>query len=345
MAGQPPLKAGGRWLLERLDPAWAEFGLLAVSHVWLMIFLAFTLEGAGRRNPQLLARGQGAALVLGALVAAGVAGYAAALAEMFGPSRRVGRPSPRRSRLARGPVAAAGALLGLLIAIAASLWLGQVSTLLVLLTAAGMLFYQLAGRFFPAVTVLGWGLAQVLLMLIPNPELSLTWPVLLAMTHAVGCALVGHVLGARRPKLTASDGWIICLGWMFLSLLLAGLMRRSEPAGWWAAAAQAHTLGLGPLVAVVGLGPAAVWALHRSHIAGEPRWARAARFARLGVLWLILYDASWLISASLWRQAAVLTGLLILAAAARPILTAARQALEAPPSYRVTLAPDVDEPR
>jgi len=125
----------------------------AVSNSWLMIFLAYGLEPQTRRNTGLLQDYPlWAFLILGAAVAAGLHTYGIALNDLL-DARYDRLFSPHRP-LAAGRVGQNTAVVlcvgSLLLASTAAIFMGKASTLLFLLAAALVLFYNLLGKFVPA---------------------------------------------------------------------------------------------------------------------------------------------------------------------------------------------------
>lgn len=302
-------------LLHVLELARFDLVLSTVSGVWLMIFLAWALEPPARQNPALAQLGLPLALLLGAVVSAGLSGCGMALNDVldarhdraFAPTRPI--PTGRVDV----PVAVAAAMLSLLVALAAALLFGHLSALLGLLAAAGIIFYNLTGRFVPSVGVLTIGLLQALIMLIPNPQLSFAWPILLAMMHVMACAALRHWVSAKRPQLSGRDGSLICVGSAFWCLLVVALMR-VRSAGELAGEPQADWLPrwvwVGPTLAAAALLVTVGWMLRDRLASAQRRRDIAPSLARVSAVWLILYDVSWLGSAGLWWQCLVLAGLL-----------------------------------
>ncbi|MFW6058649.1 MAG: hypothetical protein ACODAQ_00620 [Phycisphaeraceae bacterium] len=309
-ARAPQARRAGWWSAE---PRWAVLAPVAVAHVWTMTWLAWTIEPAGQRNPRLAELGLGASLGWACLAAVGVVVGGATLAAVPRRMRRDDRETgtPAEARRSAGclrgcfvtlVVGVGGTTLGLV----AAGTLGPASGLLAAATAAGMVFYPLAGRFFPAVAVVGTGLWHALVMAVPNPLLGFAWPVVLNLTHVIGVSAITRVHGFDRPRLTARGGWGVCLGWVFLSLLLVGGMT---------ARGTGAVPGVGGDVGRwIWLPPAVVAAVFVAALGvalrgGDGRREAARRLGRIGTRWLILYDAAWLIGAGLWWPAATVVAL------------------------------------
>lgn len=296
--------------------------LSAVSGGWLMTYLAFAIEPAVHRNPELAKLGLGGSLLAAAGAALGLGVCAVALNDVLDrrQDRAMGQGAGGDDRpVAAGRVsvrsATAVAVGALLVAVFAAGCLGVTSFRLAVLLAAGVLFYNFAGRFVPAVGIVTLGLLHGLAMALPNPDAGFAWPVWLTMSHVMGCGLVRHHMENKRPRLRPRDVWGVMLGWGFWSLmvlLLIGARRETSEAmvggGVW----------IGPATAVVGFLLLAGWVLRAGQSDRPPRLitvlgvARARRFRRLSVGWLLVYDAAWLWSLGYWWQGFTVFGLLAL---------------------------------
>ncbi|MEM1447230.1 MAG: hypothetical protein AAGF84_14315, partial [Planctomycetota bacterium] len=308
--------------------------LSVVSGGWLMTYLAMAVEPAARRNPELEALGLGWSLLAAAGAALGLGVCAVALNDVL--DRRQdramgwaagayvsggdgGNPAAASGGASGGelddkPVATgrvsvqsatAVAVGALLVAVLSAGLLGVTSLRLAVLLAAGVLFYNFAGRFVPAVGIVTLGLLHGLALALPNPDAGFAWPVLLTMTHVMGCGLVRHHLENKRPRLRPRDVWGVLLGWGFWSLTVVLLINTRREAG---EPMVGGEIWIGPAVAVVGFLLSAAWALRERPHGQPPRLAVVLgaagprRFRRLSIGWLVVYDAAWLWSAGLWWQ-------------------------------------------
>lgn len=290
--------------------------LSGVSGAWLMTFLAFGLETEKNRSPVLAELGIGLGLLASAGAALGLGVFAVALNDVLdrrqdrllandadGLAKPVasGRVSPRTAT-----VVAVGALLLSVLCAGA---LGSTSLRLAVLLGAAALFYNVAGRFVPAVGVVSLGLIHGLALAIPNPLAGFAWPVLLTMTHVMGCGLIRHHLEAKRPRIKPADVWLTLIGWGFWSMVVLVLIRYRQ--GGVDPAAVTPGIWIGPTTAVVVFVVLAIRVLRQGG-AVEPT-LRARRFRRLSVGWLFVYNIAWLVSTGLVWQGLALTGLLGLA--------------------------------
>ena len=288
-----------------------------VSSLWLMTLMAFYLEPAGRRNPALDALGPAWSLLITAIIAVGLGIFMMVLNDALDARHdRAFEPDrPIPSGLVTQHAAIGLALFGLLLALGASIPLGALSMVMALITAGAIVFYNLAGRFVPAIGIITLALALSVAALIPNPNLAFAWPILLLMTHTIAAATLRHVLATKRPALTPINGWGVLIGWAFWSLVVLMLIRvRGEGIEHpgiglvWLGPAVAMALLI--LIVWLILGPAA---LHP-----RSRRATAKRFTRLATAWLIVLNAGWLFSAGLWWQGLIVLALLLIAIGLSP---------------------------
>lgn len=268
--------------------------LTAVSNIWLVVWL-----GRAQRGVQPAAEAPYGALAVAAAVAVGMYIFGMTLNDLLDMRRdRVLAPDrPLPSRRVRPGTATTLAVAALLVAIAGSVPLGRASTLLCIVTAAGVLFYNGPGKHIAGVGVLTLGLIRAVHMLIADPGLAYLWPVWLTLTHVVGLSALCHRLEEKRPPLMGTHIWIATLGWAFVSVAMIG----------WMARADALTLPDRPWI-WVGPGIAAglflVMAVSTIWRSTTPREA-GAQLMKWGLIWLIVYDAAWLAGAGLWTAAAI----------------------------------------
>ena len=305
-----------------------------VSNVWMIVLFTKAAETGEPGTAALDRLTTPIALLLAMGVTIGLHIFGATLNDvldarhdrMFDPTRPIpaGRFSP-----ARAVVLSSAALL---IAIVCAVPFGTTATVVCLICAAAVLFYDAVGKHFPAAGVITLGLIRAGHMFVPNPDLVFCWPVWLSMTHIIGISAAAYVLEHKRPKLTGLHLWALIAGWAFWSLVLIGWMlyRRGLLVH------DAPLIWLGPIAAAAGFALLAGWRLPK-----VPRGRDAGReLMRMGWLWLIVYDAAWLGGAGLWWSA--LTVALLLPAAIG--LMAITQWLSERPtndegSYRVSSSP------
>ncbi len=305
-----------------------------VSNVWLIVLLSKAPEVGEPTTAALETMPTALALLLAAGMTIGLHVFGTTLNDvldarhdrMFDPHRPI--PAGQFSS-GRAVVLSMAALL---VAIVCAVPFGPTATVVCLICAAGVLFYDTVGKHFPAAGVVTLGLVRAGQMFVPNPDIAFCWPMWLAMTHIMGISAAAYVLEQKRPKLAGLELWGLIAGWAFWSLGLIGwmiyrhgLVVHDAPSAW-----------LGP-IAMVGLfALLAGWRLPK-----VPRGRDAGRLLmRLGWLWLIAYDAAWLGGVGRWGSAAAVAMLLPLAL----LLMGMRQWLhgrsDPQGAYRVSSSPE-----
>lgn len=328
-----------RWqqLIRMVVYARLELVVPAVANNWLAIFLADRVETIESTNPMLAQMSRGWAMALAAVVAIGLGIYALAVNDMM-DIRHDRAFSPERP-LAAGrvglPAAVLVAFLCLMSAIAASLFLGgRDSVLLCLLAAGATLFYNAIGKFIPAVGITTLALIWALGMAIPNPTMVYAWPVWLTFTHVMGCTLAVHVLEGKRPRLRGHDWLGVCGSWAFWTLVL--LLWMNTRAGYLGPGGVGRAgLWAGPLLGVGGFLVAAFWSLQDRMRPLRLRRAAAADLRTLAIIWLIAFNAGWLLSAGAILPGLFMLGLFALAAASRRLGTMLEHWAMPEPEFRV----------
>jgi 4-hydroxybenzoate polyprenyltransferase len=283
----------------------------AVSDLWFIILYSRMNQTAYPDLPAVTLP-LALALLCGAVVAVGLFAYTASLNDIldvrhdsaFSPQR----PIPAgRIRASQATVVAIAALIISVLGSAGFSGTGQVwAVCLTLLTAAGLLFYNAAGRFIPPVGIVTVGLIHAVHMFIPNHQLTFVLPVWLIMTHAMVIAALVHVLEDKRPMLTMRGFVGSAFGWLTWSAVLI-----------WAGSHGARSLWPGafhisalayPLLAIVGFICVAYWKVHGS----TTRIAGAEKLKRYGAMWQSLYGSAWMLAVG-YVQAAIWLGLFALA--------------------------------
>ncbi|MDG2055402.1 MAG: UbiA family prenyltransferase [Phycisphaerales bacterium] len=268
----------------------------AVSDIWFIILLTRAEPRYTHIHVHNLPIGL--SLLAGAVLALGLFAHGAALNDLldlqhdsaFSPDR----PIPAgRIRIGQAVVITIGALL---MAFLGASILGVWAVVLTLLMAAGLLFYNTAGKFIPAVGFTTIGLLYVVHMLIPNHELSFTLPLWLIMTHIMAISMAVHLLEEKRPRITTQTIVMTLIAWIFWSVVIIGAGIMSQGSLWpvgispWAV--------VYPLVAVAGFLIVVQWKLKSV----SPR-AGAEKLRRYGAMWQSLYAAAWLLALGMVPEA------------------------------------------
>lgn len=169
------------------------------------------------------------------------------------------------------------------------------SLVLVIATAALITFYDAAGKYLVAPGLLALGLIRFFHAIVPAPHIPVLWHPLLLLNHVTILSTVAYVWEQKRPPLTRIHWWSALGGLLFVDLVVVGLvvMRRSP-----------EYLALGPNLfipagAVVVFVLLAWWVRRRSATAREA----GQNLMLYGLLWLIVYDASFVAAYVGWVDA------------------------------------------
>ena len=275
----------------------------AVSDIWVIALLSHAYPELGAEPGLPLA----ALLVCTAAVAVGTYAFGMVLNDVMDARHdRVfapGRPIPS-GRIGHGG-AIAIAIGALLVAVAGSVPLGAISTMLCLLSAALILFYDTVGKNLAGTGVVTLGLIRAMNMLNAAPSLGYVWPIWLTMSHVIGLSAAGYRLEGKRPLLEGRSVWVVVGGWALGTVGLLVWMDHRGVAG----PDGGAWLWVGPLVAAV-----LFIIIAMRTVRGAPsRRTGGGLLMKRGLLWLIVYDAAWLLGGGLWWQGALVGSLLPLA--------------------------------
>jgi len=277
----------------------------AIGDIWLIALLSVAHRDTWQLTPAIAELSTPMLLGLTAAVSGGLYVFGMALNDVmdarrdriFAPERPI--PSRRLSHAAGMGIAIAA----LLAAVAASVPLGAMSTLLCLITAGLILFYNALGKHLGGLGIVTLGLIRAVNMLIANPSLGYMWPIWLTMTHVVGLSAAGHRLEGKRPRLIGAQIWMTAIGWAFVTVVMMLWMNRRETAP----PGDAY-LWAGPVAAMVVFTFIGIFTVGKSMTPTS-----GGLLIKRGLLWLIVYDAAWLASDGLWWQSILVASLLIAA--------------------------------
>lgn len=299
----------------------------AVSDIWFVILLSRALAEEGASHPTVTMP-LVAALAMGALVAVGLFAYGASLNDVldarhdsaFSP----GRPIPAgRIRPGQAIVVTVGTLL---LAVLAGASFGAWGLRLTLLTAVGILFYNAAGKFIPAVGFVTVGLVHAIHMLIPDVSLTFLLPVWLVMTHTTAIAAGAYLLEGKRPRPRRSSWAWTTAGWLAWSgIFLVAMVAQRE--AWVDRVAPWRAVW--PALAVIAFAFVARW--KTSHVPGH---VAAEKLRRYGAMWQSLYGATWLVVMRLEAEALFLLVVSLLGFLAMTFLKEAMGVMNRPLAYR-----------
>lgn len=307
-----------RYLLPGLRLIRLPLVFAPLANVWLMVFLARYLEQPAHRSAALSDWGLAGGLGWSVPVVLGLHIYATTLNDLLDIRHdrlfRPDRPLPAGWLGVRQVLPVC--LAGLLVAVLCSLALGSWSLLVTGAMGILVLFYNAIGKYLGAVGLASLGLMVVLMMLLPNPPAAFLWPVWMNFAHLSLVLTLAYVWEGKRPRLTAGHWWLLWGWWIFLTLVLFGWIRwREVPTVGW----EASAVGVSSRVEL-WMVPAAATVLFAGLVLAMYLWTRRGeRFRRrrragavlgfVGVVWMIVYDAGWLLGLRRWVPALVLLGL------------------------------------
>lgn len=182
----------------------------------------------------------------------------------------------------------------------------HLSLILVFFTAGLITFYDFAGKYLVPLGLLSLGLIRFFHATIAAPSLPVLWHPLLLMNHVTIISTVAYHWEQKRPALRPAHWWSVMLGLLGLNLLAVGLVlwRRSHVPGQSVAQMLSISPALaGPAAAAAAFVVLAIWIYRHS---ANPRDAGQGLMLS-GLLWLIVYDATFVIG-----YAGLTAGLLVL---------------------------------
>lgn len=216
----------------------------------------------------------------------------------------------------------------ILLALLGALMLGTEPAMLAIVTAAAILLFNASAKFLPSVGLVLLGLIYAAHMLIANPQMLFLWPVWLAMTHTLAVGAFTHHLAGRRPTLNRQTLVLAVLGWLFWSMVLAGLSIYRNGSLW-------------PdfVPGSAAIAPALLAGLYLLFAFSKMRSTRSASKAadkvqRYGALWLPMYAAAWCFGAGLLWPGVALALLSIIGLLGMTILRELYSLVEHPIGYR-----------
>jgi len=315
------------WLhLSRITTAFA-----AVGNAWFVVLWTRSMPEERAFAPGVLTE-QSLGVLLGgaALNAVGLFIFANGLNDAL-DMRRDRALYPDRP-LASGRLSLESASLfiafSMLAAISGALVMGLPAVLMTVLAAGAILFFHAAGKYLPSVGIVLLGLIYGAQTMTPNAYLVFVWPVLLLMAHALFAGALTHLLGRKRPTLTATMLSATLAGWAFWSgvLLYVGWLRAG---GIWPEWVPLHA-AIAPGFLCVAF---VFYAWHKGRSTRD-RARAAEKIQRYGALWAPLYATAWLIGVGRLREGAYLAGLALAGLLGMTVLREIYGLIEQPVGYR-----------
>jgi hypothetical protein len=191
---------------------------------------------------------------------------------------------------------------------------GWMSMLLVVWTALLIVFYDLAAKYLVALGLLSLGLIRFFHAVIPAPQLPLVWHPLLLLNHVTVVSLVAYKWEDKRPSLTPIHWAAVPGGLAVIDAVLIGVLA-------WRRTWNGPSLEITPALFL----PAAavlvfiVLAGFIRRTSATPREA-GQRLMLYGLLWLIVYDFTFVAAYVSLTSALILLALLPMAYASVQVM-------------------------
>ncbi|MBM4112294.1 MAG: hypothetical protein FJ253_02795 [Phycisphaerae bacterium] len=304
-----------------------SLALGAVGELWFAVLLARADPQAAGLAVSMMPLPE--ALGIATIVAIGLYSFGASLNDVL-DLRHDSAFSPERpipSGKIRSAHAVMVAMTSLMVAVSGAVLFGQSALLTTVVIAAVILFFNAAGKHFPAVGLLVVGMVHAGHMLIPDQRPATMLPAWLAMVHAVAVRAVVHRLEEKRPALTARSILALLLLVVGASVML---LSRGGDAD---ARARLHAPALTSLlwpVASVALFVIVAWAKTRR----VPSTTAAEKLLRYGSLWQVVHGVAWMAMLGEWSAAGWLALLALGGFATMTILRESASLVLRPPEYR-----------
>ncbi len=253
-------------------------------------------------------------LVATVAVAVGLYGYGMALNDIMDRRRdrhlAHGRPLPSGRIGVGGASVVAGLMLG--VALGGG-WIfvqqadpgdvfGWTSLLLVVITAGFITAYDMLGKYLVWAGLLLLGLIRFFHATVPAPQLPVVWHPLWLLNHVAIVSAVAYRWEAKRPPLTRRQAAWIGLSLVAMNVLLVGTIFFRRGMGFAESLSLSWAL-VPPILLAVGF----AWLGATIKKRANDRRAAGKALILYGLLWLVLYDAAFVIGyVSLWYGLALL---------------------------------------
>ncbi|HRJ48887.1 MAG: hypothetical protein KF787_00805 [Phycisphaeraceae bacterium] len=325
-----------RVLLERVSPVLrltrVTTAFAVVSNVWFVILWtrAFPQEPG---HEALAGRSLAALLICSAFSSLGLFAFGACLNDLLDQNRdrylRPDRPIPSGQIRTRGAVGIAASTL--LVAILGAVPFGTSSILLTIVLAGGILLFNGAARFIPALGFVAYGLIYSVAMLIPNPGIAFVWPAWLVFIHAAIVAATTHRIAAKIPAVT-TRAWVATgLGaafWTAIFLWAAG--SRSPDASFYWPSWVTPVAAVPPAVMTV-----CFVLLCLRKVQGSRGGAKGAeKVTRYGAMWMSLYSWAWMLGVGRVVESVILAAVAVMGYAGMTLVREMYSLSEQPVGYR-----------
>ncbi|MCC6676466.1 MAG: hypothetical protein IT436_04920 [Phycisphaerales bacterium] len=245
---------------------------------------------------------------------------------------RVLRPDrPIASGLVSPEAAANLAAATLALAVFGSTVFGTRGVVWTLAIAAGIVFFNAAAKFIPALGFLLFGAITTAHMFLPNPDLRFTWPQWLVLTQTIVVAAIVHVVGRRTPRVSGRAWGVVLAGWAVMSAVVLARMSPSETAGgWFWPGWVGYRAALYPAIVTVVF---MLFAWRKLTING-PGPRTADKLGRYAGLLVSLNGCAWLLGAGHRDEAVIMAGLAFTGLLGMLVLRELYGLMEQPIGYR-----------
>lgn len=327
-----------RFILDRVAPVLrltrVTTAFAVVSNVWFVILWirAFPQEPG---HAALAEQSLPLLLFCSAFSSLGLFAFGACLNDLVDQNRdrwlRPQRPIPSGQIRPESAVAVAASTL--LIAILGAVPFGTASILLTLLLAAGILLFNSAARFVPALGFVAYGLIYAGAMLMPYAGLAFIWPAWLVFIHATIVAAATHRLAGKSPPITTRAWVAAAFGAGFWTAVVAWVASARLP--------DASFFWPSWFNPVAAIGPAVMAVLFVLLCLRKVQTARdgirgAEKVTRYGALWMSLYAWAWMVGAMKITESIILAVVAVLGYAGMTALREVYSLAEQPVGYRRT---------
>lgn len=173
-------------------------------------------------------------------------------------------------------------------------------------------FYDAAGKYLVPLGLIALGLIRLFNAILPDPSVPLPWHPLLILNHVTILSAVAYSWEQKRPALSKKHVVLIASGLALINAVVLGLLlfRRAErlPGDWMTDLHVSNAL-VWPVIAAV-----VFFMLGGMIRRQQPDPRRAGKTLMLvGLLWLIVYDAAFVVGHVHWLPGVLLLSLAFLA--------------------------------
>lgn len=320
-------------IVDWLELARPEHLFSAISNSWLLVLLSAHIESATHQNPLLMQMPLWLQLLLATIIPAGLGICGICFNDLMDikHDRTFHPASPLAAGRVSATTAATLAVASLLVALGAASFLGSLSTMLCVMTAGAIFFFNIFGRFLPATGLISMGLIRAMTMFICVPRMGFAWPAVMTMAHIVICMALTYAVEGRRPRMKGNDLGQLAAGTLFWAVLLVLFMVMRQTV----ILHDYPQIWIGPLTSLGAFVIVSIAYLKPRLADLRARRQTARRFQRLAMLWLIVYDISWLLSIQQWVEALMIAALGLVAVGIVMLISLHRHMTHDAGQYRV----------